>query len=204
MEALIDLEGVHLYAITPDLDADRVEELVREWLAAGVRLVQLRHKLLRRDALASLARRLSDLVAGSGGALIVNDHADIAVLAGAAGVHVGPDDLSVAAVRRAFGPDLVVGASAQTPEQARDAIASGATYIGSGPAFPTATKTTKAVIGPAGIARVAAAVSVPVFAIGGITAERVPELRAAGVDRVCAISDLARPGGAAEFLRALA
>jgi thiamine-phosphate pyrophosphorylase len=83
-------------------------------------------------------------------------------------------------------------------------VAAGADYIGSGPAFPTATKTSKAVIGPAGIARVAAAVDVPVFAIGGVTPERMVELRAAGVDRVCAVSALAAPGAAAAFLRALA
>lgn len=200
MEALSDLDAARLYAITPDAEPDLVEAMVRGWVAAGVRLVQLRQKRLARGDLLALARRLAALVT-----LIVNDHADVAVLAGAAGVHVGPDDLSVASVRKAFGTRLIVGASAQTAVEARQAVAAGADYIGSGPAFATATKTTKAVIGPAGIRAVAAAVEVPVFAIGGITPVRVPELRAAGIDRVCAISALGeRPEAAAEFLRALA
>jgi thiamine-phosphate pyrophosphorylase len=149
---------------------------------------------MRRGELLDLARRLAPRVS-----LIVNDHADIAVMAGAAGVHVGPEDLSVEAVRRSVGDRLIVGASAQTPEEARAAVAAGASYIGSGPAFPTATKTSKDVIGPRGVAAVAAAVTVPVFAIGGITAQRVPEVRAAGLERVCAISALA---GGAEPARA--
>lgn len=199
MEALEQLAGARLYAITPDLPPERIEELVSGWAAAGVRLVQLRQKLLPRGELLALARRLAGLVT-----LIVNDHADIAVAAGAAGVHVGPDDLGVAAIRSAFGPDLIVGASAQTPAEAQAAVAAGADYIGSGPAFRTATKTSKAVIGPAGVAAVKAAVDVPVFAIGGVTADRVPQLRAAGIDRVCAIGALAeRPQAASELLRAL-
>lgn len=196
-----------LYAITPDDTPDRIEVLVRAWLEAGVRLVQLRQKLLPRGELLELARRLQRLVEAAHGLLAVNDHADIALLAGAGAVHVGPDDLSVAAVRRVVGPALVVGASAQTAAEARAAAAAGADYLGSGPAYPTATKTSKKVIGPPGIAAVAAAVEVPVFAIGGVTAELVPELRQAGLQRACAIGALAgdRPGAAAEsMLSALA
>ena len=191
----MDLGSERLYAITPDLPPAEIESLVERWIGDGVRLVQLRHKSLGRAELLELARRLAARVT-----LIVNDHLDVAMLSGAAGVHLGPDDLSVEAARR-VAPGLVIGTSAQTPDEARRAEAAGADYLGSGPAFPTANKTTKAVIGAAGIAAVAAAVSIPVFAIGGITPARVPELRAAGIDRVCAIGALA--GGAGEMLAAL-
>ena len=200
------VRAARLYAITPDAEPDHLEVLVRAWLAAGVRLVQLRQKVMPRGDLLELARRLGRVVAASGGALVVDDHADVAVLAGAAGVHVGPDDLSVAAVRKAVGGSLLVGASAPTPEAAQAAVAAGADYVGSGPAYATATKPSKEVIGPAGIARVAAAVEVPVFAIGGVTSDRIGELRAVGLDRVCAISALDGPDPAARagaMLRAL-
>jgi thiamine-phosphate pyrophosphorylase len=194
-----------LYAITPDGEPGAVEALVTEWLAAGVRLIQLRQTRLPRSELLALARSVTAAVRAAGGAVIVNDQLDIALLAGADGVHLGPDDLSVAAARRVAGADLLIGASAATPDAAREAEQAGADYLGSGPAFATANKTTKPVIGPAGIAGVAAAVTIPVFAIGGISRDRVPELREAGIDRVCAIGALAGGGAAArEFLEALA
>src|SRR5205814_4931351 len=130
----------------------------------------------------------------AGALLIVNDHLDVALLSGADGVHVGPDDLTVAAARAVAGPDLLVGASASSPDAGREAERDGADYLGSGPAYPTPLKTEKRVIGPAGVAAVSAAVAVPVFAIGGVERTRLAELRAAGVTRGCAIRAL---GGAA-------
>jgi thiamine-phosphate pyrophosphorylase len=193
-----------LYAITPDGEPAATEQLVAAWLEAGVRLVQLRQTRMRRGELLPLARGLAAAVHEAGGTLIVNDQLDVALLAEADGVHLGPDDLSVAAARRVAGDGFVIGASAASPEAARAAGSAGADYLGSGPAFATATKTTKPVIGPDGIAAVAAAVSIPVFAIGGITPERVLDLRAAGVERVCAVGALAGGGVAArEFLEAL-
>lgn len=204
MQSQTDARGLiaaaDLYAITPDGEPGAVEELVSAWLPAGVRLVQLRQTRMPRGELLPLAERLAASLRAVGGALIVNDQLDVALLAEADGVHLGPDDLSIAAARRIAGPELVIGASAATPEAGREAEAAGADYLGSGPAFATGNKTTKPVIGPAGIARVAAAVSIPVFAIGGITPERTGELRAAGIRRVCAIGALAGGGAAAREL----
>ena len=112
------------------------------------------------------------------------------MLCGADGVHLGPDDLSVAGARRAAGPALLVGASAASPAAALRAQREGADYLGSGPAYATPIKTEKAVIGPLGVAAVAAAVHLPVFALGGIDRQRIPELRAAGIRRICAIRSL--------------
>ncbi|HXM56965.1 MAG TPA: thiamine phosphate synthase [Candidatus Dormibacteraeota bacterium] len=184
------LAAARLYAITADADPAVVDRVVGAWLRGGVDVVQLRHKRLARAELLALAERLARACAAAGALFIVNDHVDVAMLSGADGVHVGPDDLTVAAARRVAGPGLLVGASASTPDAGREAERDGADYLGTGPAYATPIKTAKRVIGPAGVAAVAAAAGVPVFAIGGIDRSRLAELRAAGVTRVCAIRAL--------------
>ena len=185
------LEAARLYAITPDAEPDAVVSLVGAVLRGGADVVQLRHKALARGVLLDLAGRLAALVHEAGRLFIVNDHLDIALLAGADGVHLGPDDLGVASARQVGGAQLLVGASASSPAEGRDAATAGADYLGSGPAFATPVKTGKEVIGPAGVVAVRDAVAIPVFAIGGIDLRRVPEVRAAGLDRVCVIRALA-------------
>ena len=139
---------------------------------------------------------------------VVNDHVDIALLSGADGVHLGPNDLSIAAARHLAGDRLVIGASASTPEAARAAVDEGADYLGSGPAFATPIKAQKAVIGPQGVAAVADAVGreVPVFAIGGIDESNLAQLTALGLRRACVIRGVAGardPEQATRRLRAM-
>jgi len=103
------------------------------------------------------------------------------------------------------GDALLIGASANTPALARAAVAAGADYLGAGPAFATSIKPDKAVIGPGGVAAVAASVAVPVFAIGGVDGSNVGRLLAAGVRRACVIRGLASaadPEAAARLLKA--
>lgn len=185
------LAAARLYAITPDGALHTLRGLVVAWLRGGVDVVQLRNKAVTRGQLLRLAEDLAQVCAAAGVLFFVNDHLDIALLSGADGVHIGPDDLSVEAARRVAGPSLLIGASASTPAEGRAAQAAGANYLGSGPAYSTPLKTQKLVIGPPGVAAVAAAVDIPVFAIGGVELDRIPELRAAGVSRVCAIRSLA-------------
>jgi thiamine-phosphate pyrophosphorylase len=187
------LEAARLYAITPDADPDRVVDLVAAWMRGGAEIVQLRHKSLARGGLLDLAGRLAETVHSAGGLLIINDYVDIALLAGADGVHLGDDDISVSGARSIAGPDLIIGGSASTPAAALSKVADGADYIGSGPAFGTPLKPDKRVIGPEGVAAVASAVEVPVFAIGGVSEANIPQLGAAGVRRACAIRALAEP-----------
>jgi thiamine-phosphate pyrophosphorylase len=197
------LEAARLYVITPERDADAVVAIARAALEGGADVIQLRHKSMARGQLLDLARRLRAVTADA--IFIVNDYVDIALLSGADGVHLGADDISVDAARK-VGSGLIIGASASTPDAARAAVASGADYIGCGPAFATPVKTTKQLIGPRGVAGVAAAVSAPVFAIGGIEESNLAELTALGVGRACvirAVGDAADPASAARRLRAM-
>ena len=190
-QQLLDrVRAARLYAITPEAEPGHVERLVHAWLRGGASIIQLRQKQLPRGRLLELACALAPACARASALFIVNDHLDVALLSGASGVHLGPDDLSVVAARRVAGADVIVGASASTPGAARQAERDGADYLGTGPAYQTPLKTDKQVIGPAGVAAVTAAVAIPVFAIGGIDRSRLSELRTAGVQRVCAISAL--------------
>ena len=185
--------AAHLYVITPDAPPEHVVELVSAALRGGADMIQLRHKNLARGELLALARKLHQITAEAGALFIVNDHVDIALLSEADGVHLGPDDLGIGSARRVAGDRLLIGASASTPETALAAIAEGADYLGSGPAFATPIKAGKQVIGPKGIAAITAAATskVPVFAIGGIDESNIAQLTAAGLRRACVIRAVA-------------
>jgi thiamine-phosphate pyrophosphorylase len=175
-------------------------------LRGGADVVQLRHTVLARGELLALARRLRELTRDAGGLFIVNDYVDVALLSRADGVHLGPDDLSVASARLLAGDRLIVGASASSPADALDAVAAGADYIGCGATFPTPTKPGKNVIGPAGVSAVSKAVDVPVFAIGGIDESNLAQLTALGLHRACVIratADATDPESAARRLRTI-
>ncbi|GAC1507992.1 MAG: hypothetical protein NVS1B3_08870 [Candidatus Dormibacteraceae bacterium] len=200
------LNAARLYVITPDVPSDRVVALAAAAVRGGSDVLQLRHKSLARGELLALAREIREITRQAGRLFIVNDHVDIALVSDADGVHLGPDDLSIASARRVAGDRLLIGASASTPETARAAIADGADYLGSGPAFATPIKAKKQVIGPRGIAAIAAASTVPVFAIGGIDESNLAQLTAVGLRRACvirAVGDAPDPEQAARRLRAM-
>lgn len=163
------------------------------FLGKGVSLLQLRAKGM---ASADYLRLASEVVvrAGARARIIINDRADIAVLSGAAGVHVGQDDLSVDDVRRLVGERAIVGLSTHGVAQAEAALRLPISYLAIGPVFGTNTKDTGyAAIGLDVVAQVAALAAphgVPVVAIGGITLERATDVLAAGASSVCVISDL--------------
>lgn len=156
-----------------------LEAVVGDVLRAGAPAVQLREKRLPPRDLLPLARRLRLAAHDAGALFFVNDRLDLALAAEADGVHLGPDDLPVAAARRLAPPPFLIGASARTPERARAADDDGADYIGCGPVFPTRTKP-RSPIGLDGLAAVAASVRIPVVAIGGLNAARAPAARNAG------------------------
>ena len=200
------LEEARLYFITPDRDPEAVVALAGSAIRGGADIIQLRHKTLPRGELLRLAERVRVMTRDADVLFIVNDHVDIAVAAAADGAHLGPDDLSLESARGVAGPSMLLGASAWTPAAAQAAVASGADYIGCGPAFPTSVKKEKTVIGPEGVRAVASAVTVPVFAIGGIDTANVARLTAIGLNRVCVISavaDAEDPEGMTRRLRTM-
>jgi thiamine-phosphate pyrophosphorylase len=186
-------------ALYPILDVDaavargwRPLDLARAWLDGGARLVQLRAKRLGSGAFLELAEQLVALTGPYGGRLIVNDRADVARMAGAAGVHVGQEDVPAAAARAIVGADALVGLSTHTAAQIDAALHQPISYLAVGPVFGTATKETG--YAPVGLDLIRYAVAqggtIPVVAIGGIDRQRAPEVLAAGAAAVAVISDL--------------
>lgn len=181
--------------------------LVSSLIGAGVELVQLRDKRLTDRELIERARRLRKLTRGTKTLAIINDRPDIARLAGADGVHVGQEELSVKDVRTIVGPNALIGVSTHSIEQARAAVLDGANYIGVGPTFASTTKEFHSLAGLELIRTVAAEIRLPAFAIGGITLENVGDILAAGISRVAvsaAVAEASDPVAATrEFLRRL-
>ncbi|HKA03870.1 MAG TPA: thiamine phosphate synthase [Acidimicrobiales bacterium] len=161
-------------------------------LDGGAPVLQARLKGLTDRARYEVTVEIAELCAERGALCIVNDRVDVAVAVGAAGVHVGADDLPVDAVRRVVGEMFVVGGTARNPENARCVEAEGATYVGVGPTFATTSKTgLPSPLGVEGVRRVAEAVSIPVIAVAGITPRRVAEVLAAGAHGVAVIGAVA-------------
>jgi thiamine-phosphate pyrophosphorylase len=168
--------------------------LGRVLLDGGARLIQLRAKTLASGPLLALAAGMAEDAAAVGAQLVVNDRADLAVLSGAAGVHVGQDDLSVADVRRVVGAHAIIGLSTHSAQQLAYACGQDVSYVAVGPVFRTATKETG--YHAVGLDLVRAAVAhatpsgLPVVAIGGITLERAQEVWAAGARSIAVITDV--------------
>jgi thiamine-phosphate pyrophosphorylase len=186
-----------------------VPRLAAAFLDGGATIVQIRSKRLASAPLLSHVEDLVRAAAPYGASIIVNDRADLALVARAAGVHLGQDDLPPAAARRVLGPDAVVGYSTHTIGQIDAAAAEPVDYIAVGPVFGTRTKDTG--YDAVGLALVAEAArrsrGRPVVAIGGITLARAPEVLAAGASSVAVIADLLTGGNpavrVAAYLKAL-
>jgi thiamine-phosphate pyrophosphorylase len=156
-------------------------KVAEEALLGGADCLQLREKNLESGELLNRAQQLVKLCHEHSALCIINDRADIAVLAKADGVHVGQDDLPAAAARKIVGPDMLVGVSTHNIEQAKTAVREGADYIGVGPFFKSPTKPRDFIAGPDYAKQVAEQVKIPAIAIAGITEENVDEVLATGI-----------------------
>lgn len=166
-----------------------LDDLVAAAIRGGATVIQLRDKAWPARLLLEAGRRLMEITRPAGVLLIVNDRVDVALALDADGVHVGPDDIPVAEARRILGPRKIVGASAATVGEARQAEADGADYVGVGSLFPTASKPDAGeAIGPAALRPIKAAVAIPVVAIGGITHANAADAIRAGADGIAVIS----------------
>ena len=166
--------------------------VARACLAGGASMLQVRQKGSGGGSGSFLAtiRAIAAAAHEARAAVIVNDRADLALMAGADGVHVGQEDLAPAAVGGIVGPNALVGISTHTPEQVDEALAGPADYIAVGPIFSTSTKETGYAARGVDLVRAAAGRGKPVVAIGGITSRSAPGILAAGADSVAVISDL--------------
>ena len=178
--------------------------LARAFLDGGARLLQLRAPGVDTGTLVDWAREIVALAAPRGARVIVNDRCDVALLSGAAGVHVGQDDLPPMVARELLGPDAVLGLSTHDAPQVEAAARQPVSYLAVGPVHDTRTKDTGyAPVGLEAVRRAAlAAAGRPVVAIGGITLETAPAVLGAGAASVAAISDLLRGGDPAGRVRA--
>lgn len=147
------------------------EEKIRESLKAGIDYIQLREKNISSAEYLRRAKYLHEMVQGFDTKLIINDRLDIALLCGADGVHLGQDDVPVKDARKLLGAGKIIGATAKTAAQARQAMADGADYLGSGAWFPTRTKQDAVPISEEVYQQILAAAPIPNVAVGGITAE---------------------------------
>lgn len=179
---------------------------VREALAAGVSIVQLREKNVPDRKIIEQGNRLRQWTRDAGALLIMNDRPDLAVLTEADGVHVGQEELSVRDARRIVGPRRLIGVSTHSIEQARQAVLDGADYIGVGPVFPSTTKQFDQFAGLEFVRQVAAEIALPWFAIGGINDKNLQAVSEAGALRVAvssAICSAEHPGNATRQLAEL-
>ena len=197
-----------LYLVTNSDDKSEADflEIIEQACQGGVTLVQLREKDLSGREYYELAVRVKAVTDWFNVPLIIDDRMDIALAVNAAGVHLGQSDLPISAARRVMGPDKILGATAKTPEQAREAEDSGADYLGVGAIYPTTTKV-KTVITPVEtLSEITKNVKIPVVAIGGLNAGNLDVLYgsgARGIAVVTAIMNSRNPKEAALELRRL-
>ena len=185
-----------IYLVTDDgcLQGRALIDCVRKALDGGVTLVQYRAKTASSAEMYTEALQLKALCDSFNVPLIINDRLDIAMAVGAAGVHLGQDDLPCAAARKILGEDYLIGVSAHNPAEAKAALQSGADYLGCGAVFGTATKADVKKLGTDGLAAICKAKGLPVVGIGGVTADNYREVRAAGADGAAIVSGiLAQP-----------
>ena len=185
-----------IYLVTDDgcLQGRALIDCVCEALEGGVTLVQYRAKTASSAEMYAEALQLKALCDSFNVPLIINDRLDIAMAVGAAGVHLGQNDLPCAAARKILGEDYIIGVSAHNPAEAKAALQSGADYLGCGAVFGTATKADVQKLGTDGLAAICKAKGLPVVGIGGVTADNYREVRAAGADGAAIVSGiLAQP-----------
>ena len=179
-----------LYAVTNRIHAvgESLHDQVKAALRGGVTCVQLREKYMDDEELLREAVRLKKLCHDYGVPLIINDNVDVAIKAGADGVHVGQDDTAAAEIRRIAGKDFIIGVTAKTVEQAKRAEADGADYMGVGAVFPSPTKKGAIRITKDDLQAICGAVSIPAVAIGGVSLDNMAELKGMGMAGFAVVS----------------
>lgn len=163
-------------------------EVADQLIRGGAKTIQLRDKLRSKDVLLPIAQQLKNLCSEHAVLFIMNDYLDLALAAGADGLHLGQKDLPIKEARKLLPIDIILGCSVTTVDQAIAAESDGADYIAVGSIFPTSSKERAKVVGLERLRQIRQAVGLPLVAIGGITEDKVAEVLAAGADAVAVIS----------------
>lgn len=189
--------GLCVIITKPNLDYTTIARVCVE---CGVTYLQLREKHLSDKALLDVAAEIMSVTRGTSTKFVMNDRADLALLAGCDMLHLGQDDISLADARRIVGEDMPIGLSTHSLEQARTAIAQSPAYIGFGPIYPTTTKAiADPTVGTELLCEVLKFATVPVIAIGGIFAENLPNVTAVGARNVSLVRHLMECDSAEEL-----
>jgi thiamine-phosphate pyrophosphorylase len=198
------VKDVQLYLVTDAAPQDRpLETYLTDVIEAGVGMVQLRDRTLSDRRLVETARLFAQVCRENGALFIVNDRLDVALLAGADGIHVGQDDAHVDDVRRIAGHDFIIGLSTHSPEQVDAAGRTDVDYIGVGPVYETPTKPGRPAVGLELVRYAAGNARGPFFPIGGIDPVTAPDVVAAGARSLCVLRSIARADDPAAAVRAL-
>lgn len=187
------LRDYRLYLVTDPVlhKGYPVLEQVRLALEGGVKLIQIREKELATGKFIDLARKALEMTSKAEAFLIINDRVDVALAAGADGVHIGQDDMSLADARRLLGPDKIIGVSVRSAEEARRAEKHGADYIAASGVFTTDTKKDVGdALGRDSLKIIHEASSLPLIAIGGIKVDNCAEVIKTGADGVAVVTGI--------------
>ena len=187
---MADLRERSLYLVCDAIPEATLEACLR----GGVEIVQLRAKQLADDELCAAGERFAAVCERFGALFVLNDRPDLVAAVGADGVHVGQDDMPVAAARELLGPDRIVGLSTHTPEQIEAAARADVDYIGVGPVHATPTKPGRPAVGLELVEYAAAHAVMPFFAIGGIDRSNIASVTGAGASRVAVVRALTEAG----------
>ncbi len=198
------LAQAKLYLLMPcDHDQERFSSSVESLYDAGVDLIQLRDKTADDRTIYQSSRIAASIARRLGRWFIVNDRADIAVASGASGVHIGQEELPLEAARRIVGPDRLVGVSTHSIDQARVAVHEGADYIGCGPTFPSHTKPFETFPGLEFLRTIAAELTLPAYAIGGINPTNIQSVAATGIHGVAVSAAILQAASPVEIVKAM-
>jgi len=182
--------AMHLYAVTDSawLQGRTLPQVVEEAIKGGATFIQLREKNLAHDQFIELAKEVKKVTDRHHVPYVINDDVEIAKLIDADGVHIGQQDKALTEARALLGPDKIIGVSAHTVEEALEAEANGANYLGVGAVFATTTKQDAGTLPRQTLRAICEAVSIPVVAIGGIHSGNVLQLKGTKIDGVAVVS----------------
>jgi thiamine-phosphate pyrophosphorylase len=203
-EARVKLDAARLYLVTDGRDGgEELRAFLDDVLGAGVDVIQLREKDLEAGPILERAEIFREACDRHGVPFIINDRADLTFAAGADGVHLGQDDLPVGAARHLLGRSMIVGRSTHDPDQLRAAMLEDVDYVAVGPVHQTPTKPGRPAAGMEVVRLAAAEMTKPWFAIGGIDAANLAEVRAAGASRIVVMRAITLAEAAATAVKTL-